>query len=113
MELRSHRDLLIALDATHENRADANNPNCKFRIPPHCNADYNRRVRSESKARMYYGQVGSIKPALRKSDYPSGSNPDATLTAIVKEPDQHDDIAARWDVGGFQSVDIHIRDERP
>ena len=61
---------------------------------------------------MYYGQVGSIKPVLRKSDYPSGSNPDVTLAAIVKEPYQHADIAACRDVGGFQSLDIHIRDER-
>lgn len=108
--MRSHRDLLIELAVTHENLAEANNPDRKFRVPPHYNADYNWLVRSESRVQLYYGQVGSIKPALRKSDYPSGSNPDVTLAAIVKEPDQHADIATRWDVGGFQSVDIHIRD---
>ena len=112
LDLRSHRDLLIELAATRANLADANNPNRKFRIPPHYNAEYNRRVRSESKVQPYCGQVGSIKPALRKSDSPSGSNPDVTLTAIVKEPYQHADIAARRDVGGFRSVAVHIRDER-
>ena len=110
-DLRSHRDLLIELSVTHENLADANNPNRKFRIPPHYNSDYNWLVRSESRVQLYYGQVGSLKPALRKSDYPSGSNPDVTLAAIIKEPYQHADIAARWDVGGFRSVDVHIRDE--
>ena len=87
-------------------------PSRKFRILPHCNADYNWLVRSESKVQPYCGQADCLKPALRKSDYPSGSNPDATLTAIVKEPYQHADIAARWDVGGFRSVDVHIWGER-
>ena len=83
--LLSHRDLLIELSVTHENLAEANNPDRKFRIPPHYNADYNRLVRSESKVQPYYGQVGSIKPALRKSDSTSGSNPDVTLAAVVKK----------------------------
>ena len=111
MELRSHRDLLIELSVTHENLDDANNPDRKFRIPPHYSEDYNWLVRSESKVQLYYGQVGNLKPALRKSDYPSGSNPDVTLAAIVKEPYQHADLAARWDVGGFRSMSVLVSDE--
>ena len=111
VDLRSHRDLLIELAVTHENRAEANNPNRKFRVPPHYNSDYNRLVRSESKVQPYYGQVGSLKPALRKSDSTSGSNPDVTLTAIVKKPYQHADVAARWDVGDFRSMSMLVSDE--
>ena len=110
LDLRSHRDLLIEMAVTHENLAEANNPDRKFRIPPHYNADYNWLVRSESKVQLYYGQVGSIKPVLRKSDYPSGSNPDVTLAAIVKEPYQHADIVARWDVGDFRSMSALVSD---
>ena len=110
LDLRSHRDLLIELSVTHENRAEANNPARKFRVPPHYNEDYNRLVRSESKVQLYYGQVGSIKPALRKSDSTSGSNYDVTLAAIVKEPYQHADIAARWDVGDFRSMSVLVSD---
>ena len=84
VERRSHRDLLIELSVTHENRADANNPDRKFRVPPHYHADYNWLVRSESKVQLYYGQVGSLKPVLRKSDSTSGSTYDVTLAAIVK-----------------------------
>ena len=109
--LLSHRDLLIELSVTHENLAEANNPDRKFRIPPHYNADYNWLVRSESKVQLYYGQVGSLKPALRKSDSTSGSNYDVTLTAVVKKPYQHADVAARWDVGDFRSMSVLVSDE--
>ena len=110
LDLRSHRDLLIELAVTHENLAEANNPERKFRVPPHYNEDYNWLVRSESKVQMYYGQVGSLKPVLRKSDSTSGSNYDVTLAAIVKEPYQHADIAARWDVGDFRSMSVLVSD---
>ena len=111
LDLRSHRDLLIELAVTHENLAEANNPDRKFRVPPHYNEDYNWLVRSESKVQLYYGQVGSLKPVLRKSDSTSGSNYDVTLTAVVKKPYQHADVAARWDVGDFRSMSVLVSDE--
>ena len=110
LDLRSHRDLLIELAVTHENLAEANNPDRKFRVPPHYNEDYNWLVRSESKVQLYYGQVGSLKPVLRKSDSTSGSNYDVTLAAGVKKPYQHADVAARWDVGDFRSMSVLVSD---